>query len=166
MGDLLDDLRELPRESAINKVNDLVKRIRKLRAHTYVLHELRDMMPTMMGKAKKQKSLCDMQAMGNVFKTVHHKRHLPPGDFPSDMRHFIQVARELDFSQFPRVDGSRLKNGRLMEELDRAVDTDIPRLMENMPGMSGTGANKMLKKLAHQDGGAADDSPPPEEVYR
>ena len=64
------------------KVNDLVKRIRLLRAHAYVLHELRDMMPKMMGMAKKQRQLLDPQAMADVFRTVYHKRHLPPGDFP------------------------------------------------------------------------------------
>jgi len=161
MEDLLNDLRELPRESAINKVNDLVKRIRLLRAHAYVLHELRDMMPKMMGMAKKQRQLLDPQAMADVFRTVYHKRHLPPGDFP-DIRKFVRVATDMNFSEFPRVDGSRLKNGRLMEELDRAVDADIPRLMESLPGMTGAGANKMLKNARDAEASAAAD----EEGYK
>jgi hypothetical protein len=161
MEDLLNDLRELPRESAINKVNDLVKRIRLLRAHAYVLHELRCEMPTMMGKAKKQRTLLEYANMSEVFRSVYLKRNLPPGDFP-EIRKFITVAKELNFSEFPRVDGSRLKNGKLMEELDRVVDTDIPRLMESMPGMAGTGANKLLKSV----GKVANDGQDTDGVYK
>jgi hypothetical protein len=30
-------------------------------------------------------------------------------------------AKELDFNEFPRCDGARLKNGKLLEELDIAM---------------------------------------------
>lgn len=136
MDDLLNDLRELPRSSALRKVNELVKRIRLLRAHVCVLHELRDQMP-MFGKDKKKKALLD--TMDQQFLSVHRKRNLPPGDFP-DLKKFVAVAKELDFTQFPRLDGSRLRNGRLMADLERAVGEDIPRLLEALPGMSGPGA--------------------------
>ena len=75
---------------------------------------------------------------------------------------FVRVATDMNFSEFPRVDGSRLKNGRLMEELDRAVDADIPRLMESLPGMTGAGANKMLKNARDAEASAAAD----EEGYK
>lgn len=137
MDDLMRDLRELPRQSAVRKVNDLVKRMRSVRAHTYVVHELRDAMPSMFGKEKKQRAL--VESLDNTFRSVHKKRNIPPGDFP-DLNKFKSVAREMDFTEFPRIDGSRLKNGKLMTELDRAMSEDIPRLMENLQGVAEAGA--------------------------
>jgi EH domain-containing protein 1 len=95
-------------------------------------------MPTMMGMKKKQQQLCEPAAMSEVFRSVHKKYNLPPGDFP-EMKKFLSVARELNFSDFPRVEGSRLKNGKLLEELDKAMSQDIPRLLESMPGMANQG---------------------------
>eukprot|EP00622_Pseudochattonella_farcimen_P004086 FR739400.1.p1 GENE.FR739400.1~~FR739400.1.p1 ORF type:complete len:274 (+),score=38.46 FR739400.1:75-824(+) len=139
MDDLLDDLRELPRSSAVRKVNELVKRIRLLRAHTYVLHELRELMPRVMGKKEKQRKLCEIKGMEEVFRSVFKKRGLPPGDFP-EIRKFCSIAKELDFNNFPRVDGARLKNGKLLADLEKAMAEDIPKLLESLPGMAGAGA--------------------------
>eukprot|EP00614_Pseudopedinella_elastica_P002462 CAMPEP_0172593716 /NCGR_PEP_ID=MMETSP1068-20121228/12960_1 /TAXON_ID=35684 /ORGANISM="Pseudopedinella elastica, Strain CCMP716" /LENGTH=428 /DNA_ID=CAMNT_0013391365 /DNA_START=128 /DNA_END=1414 /DNA_ORIENTATION=- len=162
MEDLLNDLRNLPKQSAVRKVNELVKRMRLLRAHTFILHELRSAMPTMMGMKKKQEKLCDPAEMANVFRTVHKKHNLPPGDFP-EMRKFLSVARELSFSEFPKVDGSRLKGGKLLEQLDTAMSTDIPRLLESMPGMTGTGTTKSSgSQSATADDLAAEEA----EVYK
>mmetsp|Transcript_26696 Transcript_26696/g.54667 ORF Transcript_26696/g.54667 Transcript_26696/m.54667 type:complete len:340 (-) Transcript_26696:150-1169(-) len=141
MDDLLNDLRALPRESSVRKVNELVKRMRMLRAHTFILHELRCQMPTFMGQKKKQESLCDPTKMSEIFRMVHKKHNLPPGDFP-EIRKFLSTARELDFTEFPKCDGARLKHGKLLEELDVAMSKDIPRLLESMPGMTGTGTTK------------------------
>ena len=127
----------------MRKVNELVKRMRLLRAHTFILSELRELMPTFMGKKAKQQALCDPVAMADVFRTVHKKHNLPPGDFP-DIRKFISTARELDFCEFPKHDGSRLKNGKLLAELDEAMSRDIPRLLESMPDMQGSGTNKAV----------------------
>lgn len=138
MNDLLSDLRELPRQAAVRKVNELVKRMRSLRAHTLLLHELRCQMPTMMGKAKKQAALCTPQAMSEVFRATHKKYNLPPGDFPN-IHKFISVAKELNFSDFPKTDGSRLAKGKLLADLDEAMGVDIPKLLEALPGMSGQG---------------------------
>lgn len=142
MDDLLEDLRELPKQSAVRKVNELVKRMRLLRAHTYILHELRCNMPSMMGQKKAQEKMCDPGRMAEIFRTVHKKHNLPPGDFP-EIRKFISTAKELNFTEFPRIDGSRLRNGKLLEELDLAMSQDIPRLLESMPGMSGQGTNRL-----------------------
>jgi hypothetical protein len=142
MDDLLEDLRELPKQSAVRKVNELVKRMRLLRAHTYILHELRCNMPSMMGQKKAQEKMCDPGRMAEIFRAVHKKHNLPPGDFP-EIRKFISTAKELNFTEFPRVDGSRLRSGKLLEELDLAMSQDIPRLLESMPGMAGQGTNRL-----------------------
>ena len=52
--DLMRDLRDLPRNSAVRKINELVKRIRTAKVHAYIISHLKDQMPMMMGHAKKQ----------------------------------------------------------------------------------------------------------------
>jgi hypothetical protein len=74
------------------KVNELVKRMRLLRAHTFILHELRCQMPTFMGQKKKQEQLCDPTKMSEIFRMVHKKHNLPPGDFP-EIRKFLSTVR-------------------------------------------------------------------------
>jgi len=43
--DLLEDLLSLPRNSAVRKVNELVKRARLVKTHMFILSYLRDQMP-------------------------------------------------------------------------------------------------------------------------
>lgn len=76
--------------------------------------------------------------MPDVFKSVHRKYNLSPGDFP-DLKKFKTVAEELDFSDFPMMTGKRLQNGKLMRQLDEVIQNDIPHLMESLPGMSNPG---------------------------
>jgi GTPase SAR1 family protein len=55
--DLMTDFRHLPRNSAVRKINELVKRIRLAIVHAHLIGYLKAQMPTMMGKASKQKEL-------------------------------------------------------------------------------------------------------------
>ena len=52
--DLMKDLKDLPRNSAVRKINELVKRIRIAKVHAYIISYLKDQMPMLMGGAKKQ----------------------------------------------------------------------------------------------------------------
>jgi EH domain-containing protein 1 len=52
--DLMRDLRDLPRNSAVRKINELVKRVRMGKVHAYIIGHLKDQMPMLMGQAKKQ----------------------------------------------------------------------------------------------------------------
>ncbi|KAJ1445769.1 P-loop containing nucleoside triphosphate hydrolase protein [Pelagophyceae sp. CCMP2097] len=130
MQDLLNDLRELPHQSALRRVNELVKRARLLRAHTYLLDHLREQMPAVYGFEKKKAEL--LETMAAQFRAVNRARGLSPGDFP-DMAKFVAVARELDFTQFPRVGGGRMRKGKALEGLEIAMEETIPKLMEYLP---------------------------------
>ena len=55
--DLMRDLAILPRQSAVRKINELVKRIRKVKTLAYIIGYLKSQMPSLMGKEKKQKEL-------------------------------------------------------------------------------------------------------------
>jgi EH domain-containing protein 1 len=56
--DLMRDLRSLPRNSAVRKINELVKRVRLCKVHAYIIGYLKEQMPMFMGKEKKQKQVC------------------------------------------------------------------------------------------------------------
>ena len=55
--DLMKDLRSLPRNSAVRKINELVKRVRLAKVHAYIIGYLSDQMPMFMGREKKQKQV-------------------------------------------------------------------------------------------------------------
>merc|ERR1719148_230666 len=78
--DLMKDLAILPRQSAMRKINELVKRIRKVKTLAYIIGYLKSLMPSVMGKEKKQAKL--LADMPNVFRTIMKKHNLAPGDFP------------------------------------------------------------------------------------
>jgi len=55
--DLFRDLQSLPRNAALRKLNDLIKRARLAKVHAYIISELRKDMPTVFGKDSKKKDL-------------------------------------------------------------------------------------------------------------
>lgn len=52
--DLLEELRQLPENAVVRRINELVKRARSVKVHAYIIHYLRKQMPYMMGKQDKQ----------------------------------------------------------------------------------------------------------------
>ena len=73
--DLIRDLRNLPANSTIRKVNEIVKRSRLLRVHAHIISYLRTQMPSMFGKSSKQEEL--INNMREVFQTVQRQYNLP-----------------------------------------------------------------------------------------
>jgi hypothetical protein len=57
--DLLSDLACLPRDAALRRINELVKRTRAVKVHAYLIHYLRKQMPKLMawGRREKQQEL-------------------------------------------------------------------------------------------------------------
>jgi len=122
--DLMTDLKNLPRNSAIRKINELVKRCRKAKVHAYIIAHLRSEMPSLTGKARKQEKLiADLPA---VFRAVMKKHALAAGDFP-EIDRFRTKLQELNFTKFPKL------NVKMMESLDKMLSTDIPKLMDALP---------------------------------
>lgn len=122
--DLMRDLRDLPRNSAVRKINELVKRIRTAKVHAYIVGHLKEQMPMMMGHAKKQAQL--IQDLPAQFRSIVKKYNLAPGDFP-DLPDYQAKLREQDFSKF-----SSFKQ-KLVDEAEAVMTQDIPRLMEALP---------------------------------
>lgn len=57
MEDLLHDLRDLPRNAGIRKINELVKRSRMAKVHAQIIGHLKAQLPSVFGKNKKLEEL-------------------------------------------------------------------------------------------------------------
>jgi GTPase SAR1 family protein len=122
--DLLKDLHDLPRQSAIRKVNELVKRARQVKVHAYILESLRREMPTFFGFKSKQSRL--LNNLTAEFTKVQSQYNLPPGDFP-DIELFQEKLRTVDLSSVPKI------SSRLMASLNETLSTDLPNLLREFP---------------------------------
>lgn len=122
-GDLLRDLHDLPRNAAVRKVNELVKRARMAKVHALLVGHLKSQMPTLYGHAAKQAEL--IGDMANQFFAVMKKNRLPQGDFPNLAR-FSDVAKSFDFNKWKKLDE------KLVQQADDALSSGIPQLLKQL----------------------------------
>jgi hypothetical protein len=124
MKDLISDLQGLPRNSAMRRLNDLVKRARLAKVHAYIIGHLKNEMPMLIGKEAKQAEL--ISNLATEFKKVHKNGTLPAGDFP-DIEKFREHLKLYDFAKFSKL------NQKLLDMLDEVLLTDFPKLMQAFP---------------------------------
>mmetsp|Transcript_32686 Transcript_32686/g.47978 ORF Transcript_32686/g.47978 Transcript_32686/m.47978 type:complete len:579 (+) Transcript_32686:100-1836(+) len=126
MEDLIADVKSVPRNGVLRKLNELVKRTRMAKVHAYIIGHLRDQMPGLIGKKQKQKAL--IANLAEEFFSVKKKYDLVLGDFP-DVEEFQEKLSTFDdFNRhFKRLDNKAMKN------LDLALEVAIPKLMAQMP---------------------------------
>lgn len=146
--DLMGDLKILPRQSAVRKINELVKRIRRVKVLAYLVSHLKAQMPSMWGKGKKQQKLID--DLPNQFRTVMNKYDLAAGDFP-DIELFRVKLTGNKFSEFKSLDLSCIKH------LDKCLTQDIPSLMEQLPSENDSVDEIRRKNAMQSAGGNPDD---------
>jgi len=156
--DLISDLRSLPRNAAVRKVNELVKRARLCKVHSLLISHLRSNMPYLWGHQKKQKKL--VGRLEEEYRKVAKMHDLAPGDFPP-IEKFRTGLERFDISEFPSL------NSRLVDICDVALTKDVPNLILQMQGMelkaaatssgkdSGTSSGKLLSTGAQRGSSAA-----------
>ncbi|KAJ2161303.1 hypothetical protein GGF46_001564 [Coemansia sp. RSA 552] len=122
--DLLRDLRSIPKNAAIRRVNEIVKRARQARVHAHIIGYLRSELPSMFGKNKKAKAM--LEDLPGEFRKIQVKYNLPPGDFPNPdaFKHDLEAFKIPDFNKFSQ---------RLVSNADEALSVDFPRLMQKFP---------------------------------
>jgi len=143
--DLLADLRSLPHNVAIRKVNELIKRARRAKIHALIICHLKAQFGTF-GKGKKQQKLLDN--LSDEFKKVMEKHSIPKNDFPN-LKKFKKVLVKFEINKFPKMDK------KTMENLNIMLNTDMPKLMSMVPSEQDEGAieskDAMLNPFAEHD---------------
>uniref|UniRef100_A0A2A4J6B7 Dynamin-type G domain-containing protein n=1 Tax=Heliothis virescens TaxID=7102 RepID=A0A2A4J6B7_HELVI len=122
--DLFRDMQSLPRNAALRKLNDLIKRARLAKVHAYIVSELRKEMPSMFGKDGKKKEL--IKNLGQVYDRIQREQQISPGDFP-DIKKMQETLANHDFTKFHPL------KPKLLEVVDHMLATDIARLMDMIP---------------------------------
>lgn len=122
--DLFKDLRGLGKNSAIRKVNELVKRTRNVKVHALIVSYLRNEMPAMFGKAKAQAKL--IEELDVHFNKIRKQYRIPKGDFPSIVK-YKELLANSDFTKFAKLDIARLK------KMDEVLSKSIPELVTKFP---------------------------------
>ncbi|CAG0887019.1 unnamed protein product [Darwinula stevensoni] len=122
--DLFADLQSLPRNSALRKLNDLIKRARLAKVHAYIVSALHDQMPSMFGKEGKKKEL--VKNLDKVYEKLQLEHQISLGDFP-DIEHMREVLGRYDWNKFHSL------KIRLIESVDKMLAEEIARLMQMIP---------------------------------
>jgi len=127
--DLLADLRGLPHNVAIRKVNEMIKRARRAKIHAFIITHLKAQFGAF-GKGKKQQKLLDN--LSDEFKKVMEKHSIPKNDFPN-LKKFKKVLAKFEINKFPKMDK------KTMENLNIMLNTDMPKLMSMVPNETDSG---------------------------
>ncbi|XP_045620501.1 EH domain-containing protein 3 isoform X1 [Procambarus clarkii] len=122
--DLFSDLQSLPRNAALRKLNDLIKRARLAKVHAYIISELKKEMPSMFGRENKKKEL--IKNLGTIYDKIQREHQISPGDFP-EIKRMQEQLQHHDFTKF------NVMKPRLLEAVDRMLAEDIARLMAMIP---------------------------------
>jgi len=140
MRDLLTDLKNVPKNAAVRKVNELVKRVRLAKAHAHIVGHLKKEMPSFLGKDKAQSKL--LNNLEEHFLKVHRQHSLPVGDFP-DVHKFRQVMEAHELSKFPKLDMKQI------EAMDAVLAREIPKLMAQFPQEGSQPSSSVGQALTH-----------------
>ncbi|KAJ2062365.1 hypothetical protein GGI17_002483 [Coemansia sp. S146] len=141
--DLLRDLRSIPKNAALRRVNEIVKRARQARVHAHIIGHLRSELPAMFGKDKKAKAM--VEDLPAEFRKIQTRYNLPPGDFPNP------EAFKNDLEAFKIVDFNKLSL-KLIGNADDALSVDFPRLMQKFPTDSRKSADIGLDTFEEESG--------------
>ncbi|XP_062379281.1 EH domain-containing protein 4 [Sardina pilchardus] len=118
--DLFRDIQSLPRNAALRKLNDLIKRARLAKVHAYIISYLKKEMPSLFGKEKKKEEL--IARLPEIYLILQREYHISPGDFPN-VNKMQEQLQHYDFSKFPSL---KIK---LIESVDKMLSNKISGLM-------------------------------------
>jgi len=121
--DLLGDLRSLPRNAQLRKLNDLIKRARLAKVHAHVIADLRSQMPRIFGKEDKRARL--IEGLDAVFRRIQLEKGFSPGDFP-DVDAMRTTLRLTDFDKLAPLDAG------LLTDVDEMLQVDIAKLVTTL----------------------------------
>eukprot|EP00550_Attheya_septentrionalis_P009974 CAMPEP_0198296532 /NCGR_PEP_ID=MMETSP1449-20131203/32941_1 /TAXON_ID=420275 /ORGANISM="Attheya septentrionalis, Strain CCMP2084" /LENGTH=286 /DNA_ID=CAMNT_0043997179 /DNA_START=36 /DNA_END=896 /DNA_ORIENTATION=+ len=133
MSDLMEDLEMLPRLAAVRKVDDMVKRTKKLWVHIVLLDYLRNNTPSMFGKDNRKKAI--LNNLPTIFREVMKSYELPAGDFP-DIKKFRSTIESMDIAKLPKLTSKKMGKGDRFEDVRKALKVELPRFLKQLPGFT------------------------------
>ncbi|XP_035277988.1 EH domain-containing protein 4 isoform X2 [Anguilla anguilla] len=151
--DLFKDIQGLPRNAALRKLNDLIKRARLAKVHAYIISYLKKEMPSLFGKEKKKEEL--ISRLPEIYCILQREHHISAGDFPNVTKmqvltlhlyarthvHILQREHHISAGDFPNVtkmqeqlqnyDFSKFPSlkTKLIESVDKMLANKIAGLM-------------------------------------
>eukprot|EP00127_Corallochytrium_limacisporum_P002458 Clim_evm15s128 gene=Clim_evmTU15s128 len=125
--DLFTHLYGLPRDAAVRKINEFVKRARLAKVHACIIGHLKQQMPAMFGKEKAQAKL--IEDLRTEFLKIQRQFHIPAGSMP-DVEKYQEMLRDYDFRKFQKV------NERMIANVDKMLSKNVAALMEELPSSS------------------------------
>lgn len=125
--DLFRDIQSLPKNSALRKLNDLIKRARLAKVHALIISSLRKETSSLFFKDSKKREI--IKNLNTIYSEIQKTNNISPGDFP-DIKEMQQKLETTDFSKFKDLK----KN--LIDNVDRMLSEDIAKLMSMIPGVS------------------------------
>jgi len=142
--DLFADLQSLPRNAALRKLNDLIKRARLAKVHAFIIAALKKDMPSMFGKEQKKKEL--IKKLDCLYAQLQREHQISPGDFP-DIKRMKEQLMHQDFTKFRQLDM------KLLQKVDKMLAEDISKLMLMIPQEELTARKEGTDRI---EGGAFD----------
>lgn len=76
--DLFKDLQSLPKNSALRKLNDLIKRARLAKVHAFIISEIKNQLP-MFGRDSKKKDL--VKNLSQIYEKLMKEHSISTGKF-------------------------------------------------------------------------------------
>ncbi|MCI4395876.1 hypothetical protein PGIGA_G00197150 [Pangasianodon gigas] len=118
--DLFKDIQSLPRNAALRKLNDLIKRARLAKVHAYIISSLKKEMPSVFGKENKKKEL--INSLGEIYSRIEREHQISPGDFPN-LKKMQEQLQAHDLNKFQPL------KPKLLDTVDDMLAHDIAQLM-------------------------------------
>ena len=78
--DLLKDLQSLPKDAAMRRINDLIKRTKRAKVHALIMDYMKNETPSLFGKENKKKQM--IANLDNIFEDIRKKHNIAARDFP------------------------------------------------------------------------------------
>ncbi|XP_059505455.1 EH domain-containing protein 4-like [Stegostoma tigrinum] len=118
--DLFRDIKSLPRNAALRKLNDLIKRARLAKVHAYIISYLKKEMPAVFGKELKKKEM--ISRLEEIYFTLQQEHNISAGDFPN-VKKMQEMLLSCDFSKFHTL------KPKMLESVDEMLANHIAELM-------------------------------------
>jgi len=129
---ILKELRGLPRATVLRKANELLGRMRLVKAHYCVMTYMRSQVPWFLMTCGTEGRI-RAWLLGNLprlFAEAQQLRNVSPGDMPG-MAGFAERLRSLEYpSRLPTWDPE------VVAQLDRAINEDVPEVIDRVGGVS------------------------------